>query len=83
MRKEDERASGGERVRKGWRWREESRSLPSSLSCLYLQHVRLGGQAVRQVLQLGHPVRQPHRQLVVQELGGQAQLFLDGVGPKV
>lgn len=40
-------------------------------------------QAVRQVLQLSHPVRQPDWQLLLQELGGKDQLPLDGVGPEV
>lgn len=50
---------------------------------VYLEHMRLGRQAVRQVLQLRHAVRQPHWQLVVEELGGQDELALNRLRPKV
>ena len=56
----------------------ENRGPPS-----HLEHVPLGRQAVRQVLQFRHPVRQPDGQLVVQELGRQAELALDRVGPEI
>lgn len=47
------------------------------------EHVGLGGQAVRAVLQLRHAVREPNGELVVQELSGEHELTFDGLGTKV
>jgi len=49
----------------------------------HLEHLRLAREPIGQVLQLRHAVRQPHRQLLLQKLGGEQQLALDGVGAKV
>ena len=49
----------------------------------HLQHLRLGGEAVGEVLQLRHTVRQAHRELALQELRREHELALDGPRAKV
>jgi hypothetical protein len=48
-----------------------------------LEDVRLGGEAVGQVFELGDAVCEADGELVVQELGGENQLALDRLGAKV
>lgn len=49
--------------------------------CTHSEDGRLGGEAVGQLLQLRHAVRQPHRQLLVQKLRRHQQVALRRVRP--
>jgi hypothetical protein len=49
----------------------------------HLEDLRLAGEPVGQVFELRHAVREPHGQLLVQELAAEHELALDGVAAKV